>query len=256
MSEPQDLLGRIRVAAPCPASWDAMEGDDRVRFCRLCELNVYDVSEMTRAEVVSLVTKTEGRVCARLYRRADGSVLTKDCPVGLRALRRRVARAAGAVFAAALGFFSAGSVRTRAQDASSPGGEWLRVERLDAGTHATLSGAVVDPNGAVVEGAELTLTVAELGRKFKARADREGRFRFPSLPAGTYKLDVASPGFRVFHRDDLTVGAGDVLSACVALEVGGLLGEIMIIPEPDRTAVESRGGATTFRKKALTRLPF
>jgi hypothetical protein len=41
----------MRVASPCSASWDAVEGDGRVRFCRLCGSNVYDLSEMTRAEV-------------------------------------------------------------------------------------------------------------------------------------------------------------------------------------------------------------
>jgi hypothetical protein len=29
----------MRVASPCAASWGAMEGDGRVRFCRLCSLN-------------------------------------------------------------------------------------------------------------------------------------------------------------------------------------------------------------------------
>jgi len=52
-------------------------------------LNVYNFAEMTRDEVRDLLARTEGRVCARLYRRADGTVLTRDCPTGLRALRRR-----------------------------------------------------------------------------------------------------------------------------------------------------------------------
>jgi hypothetical protein len=255
MSEPQDFLGRVRIAAPCPANWDAMGGDARVRFCRLCNLSVYNTSEMTAAEVVSLVTKTEGRVCARLYRRADGTLLTKDCPVGLRALRRRAARAAGAVFAAALSFFSPGSARTRAQEqAAACRGDWLRAESVSASSHAALSGTVVDQNGARVYEVEVTLTLAEKGREFTARTDAEGEFRFAALPAGAYKFEVLSPGFVTF-RKDLIVGAGDVLRACVMLEVG-MVGEIVILPEPDRAAVDSRGGATVFRKKALTRLPF
>lgn len=70
-----------------------MEGDERVRFCRQCELHVYNISEMTKADAESLVARTEGRLCGRMYRRADGTILTKDCPVGVRALRRRASLA-------------------------------------------------------------------------------------------------------------------------------------------------------------------
>ena len=31
-----------------------------------------------------MVQATQGRLCVRFYRRADGTVLTQDCPVGLR----------------------------------------------------------------------------------------------------------------------------------------------------------------------------
>ena len=42
------LLEDVRVASPCNASWDAMKGDDRVRFCGECQKNVYNLSAMTR----------------------------------------------------------------------------------------------------------------------------------------------------------------------------------------------------------------
>ena len=131
MSERTDVLRRVRVASPCRASWDGMEGDERVRFCRQCGLNVYNLSEMTRAEAGSLVARTEGRLCARFYRRADGTVLTKDCPVGLRAVRLRVARAAGAAFAAVLGLFAAVSGKTLQKNSSCPAGDDLKVEDFE-----------------------------------------------------------------------------------------------------------------------------
>src|SRR3954449_6188431 len=97
-----DSLKNIRIASPCQASWAAMAGDDRVRYCSLCSLNVYNFSQMTRDEVRELLLRSEGRVCGRLYRRADGTILTRDCPTGLRALRQRASRAAAAVVAALL----------------------------------------------------------------------------------------------------------------------------------------------------------
>src|SRR5262249_5401143 len=86
-------LDNLRIAAPCSADWDQMFSfeDERVRFCSQCNLNVYNLSDMSRREAEALITKTEGRLCVRFYRKADGSVLTQNCPVGLKAIKRRVA---------------------------------------------------------------------------------------------------------------------------------------------------------------------
>ena len=76
-------LDSIRVASPCSADWNAMPGDERVRFCGSCQKNVYDLSAMTRPEAQALIFATEGNLCAQFYRRADGTILTRDCPIGL-----------------------------------------------------------------------------------------------------------------------------------------------------------------------------
>ena len=83
------VLENIRIAMPCSADWDDMSGDDRVRFCGKCEKNVYNLSAMTRDEGEALVREKEGRMCVRLYQRADGTVITNDCPVGVRRARLR-----------------------------------------------------------------------------------------------------------------------------------------------------------------------
>jgi hypothetical protein len=83
-----------------------MIGTDRVRFCGQCNLNVYNLSSMTKIQAESLIADTEGRLCVRFYRRADGSILTRDCPVGLLAIRRRLSYLAKASSAAVLSFFA------------------------------------------------------------------------------------------------------------------------------------------------------
>jgi len=99
-------LDHVRVASPCSADWDQMIGSDRARFCGQCNLNVYNLSSMTKKEAELLIGRTEGRLCVRYFRRRDGSVLTKDCPVGLRAVRRRMASVIRGVNAAVLTFFA------------------------------------------------------------------------------------------------------------------------------------------------------
>jgi len=86
---PTDILDQMSVATPCKMAWEDMTGDNRVRFCSQCNLNVYNISEMTRAEADALVTNREGHLCARFFKRADGTVITRDCPVGLQRRKRR-----------------------------------------------------------------------------------------------------------------------------------------------------------------------
>ena len=99
-------LDHVTVAAPCDAGWENMVGNERVRFCGKCSMNVYNLSGMTKREAERLVVQAEGRLCIRFYRRADGTILTKNCPVGLRALKRRAAKIATACASAALSFFA------------------------------------------------------------------------------------------------------------------------------------------------------
>lgn len=105
-------LDNVRVSAPCPADWNEMNGDERIRFCNQCQLNVYNLSEMTRQEAERLLREREGRLCVRFYRRADGTIITENCPKGLAALKRRVTRTATAVFSSVLAFISGIGVYT------------------------------------------------------------------------------------------------------------------------------------------------
>ena len=99
-------LNHVEVAAPCKADWDQMIGSEQMRFCGQCNLNVYNLSGMTRDEAESLIARNEGRLCVRFYRRTDGSIITRDCPVGLRAIRDRVSYWTKAIGAAALTFLA------------------------------------------------------------------------------------------------------------------------------------------------------
>lgn len=113
-------LDGLRVASPCTVSWQGMAGGDRVRHCGSCRQNVYDLSSMTRREAEALVRRTEGRLCVRFFRRADGTILTKDCPVGLAAVRRRLRLLGGALAAAFLGLFFAGCAKAPPQGPVNP----------------------------------------------------------------------------------------------------------------------------------------
>jgi hypothetical protein len=106
------LLDQVRVASPCNADWNEMLGDGRVRFCLSCEKNVYNLSAMTRDDAEDLLRERLGNdLCIRFYQRADGTILTEDCPTGVKTKRRKklalaVAGAGAMAAAAATAFMS------------------------------------------------------------------------------------------------------------------------------------------------------
>jgi hypothetical protein len=93
------LLTNIRVATPCPARWADMTGDDHARFCAQCQKHVYNLSDMTAEDASDLIREREGKLCVRFYQRADGTVLTADCPVGTAAVWKRLTSLAAAAVA-------------------------------------------------------------------------------------------------------------------------------------------------------------
>ncbi len=107
MKEAQnDQSLRIQIASPCSADWDKMSGDDRVRFCTQCARHVYNLSALSSSQAQKLVAEKEGKLCARFYRRKDGTVLTDDCPVGLRMVIAGYRRVGAVVASICAMFFS------------------------------------------------------------------------------------------------------------------------------------------------------
>jgi hypothetical protein len=86
-------LGIVKIASPCSEEWSKMKGDARIRFCGRCQLNVYNLSELSSDAASALIREREGgRLCVRFYARRDGTLLTRDCPPGLRQRLRRSRR--------------------------------------------------------------------------------------------------------------------------------------------------------------------
>ena len=82
-------------------SWDDLVGNDRIRYCGKCKLNVYNLADMAPPEVEAIVRRTEGRLCGRLYLRGDRTASLRDCPsTAKRAILRRIVATASVLFLA------------------------------------------------------------------------------------------------------------------------------------------------------------
>jgi hypothetical protein len=202
------LIQDVRIASPCPAEWSKMRGNDRVRHCAECRLSVYNFSVMTEAEVEeSLASRQGGRLCARVYRRADGTMLTQDCPRGFRAAVHRVSRVAGAALAAvmSLNFAWAQTGQKLPQ---------CQEKKHESG----LALSFVDPDGALVPKAEITLIQKDGKKKRRGTSDNSGQWHSVGLKAADYLLTARAKGFRPVITE-VTLKEGKVLEVQVKLRL-------------------------------------
>ena len=113
MNKPE-LPFKIKIATPALRAGEDMGGDDRVRFCDHCRKNVYNLSAMTARDATALLEAKGGNLCARMFQRADGTILTEDCPVGVaRYWGRLKALVAGGVATILVGCASAFTISGR-----------------------------------------------------------------------------------------------------------------------------------------------
>ena len=258
MSTSSASIDRLRIATPCPVGWEQMTGDDRVKFCDQCKLNVYNIAELSRTEVEELITRSEGRICARLYRRADGTVITKDCPVGLRALRMRVSKRVAAVFAAMVSLTGL----TLGQNPSSKDEKTsctpqTRITRADVTPRQPggLSGSVVDPVGGAVPGAIVTITNVE-SKEIKATTTSEtGRFEFASL-TGTYNITIEAHGFMSLQIMDISIAANQIVTLESMIQISDqFLTGIVSMDFPVDPVGTRTPGTTIITEQMIRRLP-
>ena len=84
---------------------------------------------------------------------------------------------------------------------------------------AQITGTVVDDQGGVLPGVEVTAIQTETGFRRSAITDASGSFTLPNLPVGPYRVEAALVGFRAFVRTGiaLQVNAAPVVNISMAL---------------------------------------
>jgi hypothetical protein len=191
-----------------------MVGDERVRHCAECNLNVYNLSAMTERQVQELIARSRGnRLCARLYRRADGTVLTQDCPWSFRVLTRKISRLAAAVLAAIMGVTVA-MARNKPRSATC---ECSQKQQKGSGIKLI----VVDQHGAVIPKAEISVEGKSIQVPIAGVTGPSGEWIQPKLTAGRYKVTIKTQGFETFSSV-VEVRDGTLLGLKVKLPVAAV----------------------------------
>jgi len=252
-------VNSLRVGKPCPVPWESMTGDERVRKCDSCQLSIFNIESMSSDEVKQLVLQRNGRLCIRLYRRADGTVATKDCPVGLVQHRKRIGRYAGAALGTILGLFSISYGQkkdTAVVDATKSSRVFSKVAKT-AG-EGSIKGLLIDSAGAVISHSSILLFEGKVKKPLKKTvSDEEGEFDFADLIPGTYRIEIPKAnGFDKFIVQNVVIGEHDEKTISLVLQPDRAHSVVGILAEEQMIDMSVAGPTPTkITREMIDRIP-
>src|SRR5215472_10352171 len=136
------------------------------------------------------------------------TILTQNCPLGLRVLIRRMSRVAAAVLSAAM------SVAPTLSLAASKKPAQAQQNQATAGIDV----AVVDPTGAVVQNAKAVLCRCKDHVSVNMNTDARGVAHFAGLTDGAYLLEIQAPGFKT-RKQNVRIKTSKVENLQVKLQI-------------------------------------
>lgn len=229
----KSILDRVSIGSSCQTDWEAMNGDQHQRYCDQCEKSVHNLSQLTRSQAEGLIARTNGKLCARLERRPDGSILTADKSYSLPRFNHKFLRIASATMSAAL---SIAPMVAAKPTKSLPVLNFSQEQKdktvpNDKEKTAKIWGIVYDPSQAVVANSKITLINESTRKERKTVSSVEGIYELASLEAGKYELTFESPGFKKMIFTGIKIEVGQELRQDKTLTTNVLLGDIVILEE-------------------------
>jgi hypothetical protein len=132
----------------------------------------------------------------------------------------------------------------------------LSVEALGQGeTTSAIQGQATDATGAVVPGATVTITSHDTGSMRSAKTDEAGRFNFPQLKPGAYRVGIEAPGFEPQKADNVFSGLGQKQTVNFILRVARSNETVEVNSEAPIINPSNANTSTTLDAPALEDLP-
>jgi hypothetical protein len=123
-------------------------------------------------------------------------------------------------------------------------------------SNGSISGTIIDPQGAVIADANITATNLATAKDFTTVSDKEGSFRLNLLPNGTYKLEISKPGFRKLALDKVTVNvAADEGLGQLKLQLGEATTTVEVSSAPPTIDSTQAQISTSLGTQTLTTFP-
>ncbi len=103
---------------------------------------------------------------------------------------------------------------------------------------ATVTGRIVDPQGAVVGGASVKLISVETGSVHDTLTNQDGIYTIPNLPVGGFRLEVTASGFQTYVQNGIVLQVNDNAQINVNLTVGQVSERVEV--EANTTMVQTQ----------------
>ena len=131
----------------------------------------------------------------------------------------------------------------------------LSVPLAHAQTTAQLAGIVQDNSGAVIPGAQVTLTDQATHITRIVQTNRQGLYAFPSLVPGTYTVKVNAKSFQPKEITGIEVHAGDVRTIpAISLTVGSETTTVTVEATSDMIPTENGARINVLSSKDIENL--
>jgi hypothetical protein len=121
---------------------------------------------------------------------------------------------------------------------------------------ATLSGTVVDPSGAGLKSAKVTVTNAATGSARTAVSDDSGRYNLVGLPPGQYKMSVdGGSNFAVYENASIVLTVGEAATLDPQLQLRGQQQSVTVTSEAALVETQKSDVSSTINSRQITNLP-
>ena len=122
-------------------------------------------------------------------------------------------------------------------------------------TTGLIQGTVTDPNGAVVQGASVTVRNINTGFERTVTSNSDGFFSAPLLPLGTYRITTIASGFTNSILENVEVTVGQTLSLRIELKVGGAVETVDVASEAEGVETARTELSTQINERSVENLP-
>jgi hypothetical protein len=111
-------------------------------------------------------------------------------------------------------------------------------------TLGSVNGTVVDPSGAAIPAAKVTVSDPDIGVTRTVTAQADGFFQIFNLPIGTYKVTITHDGFDTTELTGITVQEAHAATVSVKLKVGQTSESVDVTANPLLNATDNTNGYT------------
>jgi hypothetical protein len=122
-------------------------------------------------------------------------------------------------------------------------------------SNATVTGRVIDEQGAIVAGAQIKMTGVETGTVSTTVTNSDGIYTIPSLPIGAYTLESTVPGFQSYVQSGILLRVGDHVQINVNIKVGAVTERVEVHANAGMVQTQQNSISQVIDQRRIIELP-